>query len=416
MKARVFAYRALCAIMLEKTYSNLYLKKHLQEVEERERALASALVYGTLQNHLYVRYQWEYLADKAVKKETAILLDLSVYQLLFMDSLPDYAVINEAVEIARRQFGAKSAPFVNALLRNVLRKGKRPLPQDEMERLAIETSHPLWLLKMWKAQYGMEMCRATAYYDNRPRRTTVRVNTMKTTVEKLLAEGCYEKGRLCPDALVYTGTESLAQTSDYLNGLVSMQDEASMMVAHIVNPKPGERILDACSAPGSKACHMAERMQDQGVIVSCDIHAHRVDLIRAGAKRLGLRCIQPMVNDATKLSHLPKQSFDRVLCDVPCSGYGVLGRKSDIRVHMRSEDMDTLIPLQYDILKECATMVKPGGIVVYSTCTLNKKENEKQIERFLKEHEGFALLGMKTIFPFSCDSDGFFIAKLRAKA
>lgn len=413
MKARKFAYQALCDITINKTYSNLYLKEHLHKVDEKDRGLASNIVYGTLQNYRYVRYQWEYLAKNPVKKEVAILLDMSVYQLFFLENVPSYAILNEAVEIAKSKIEKKMGAFVNALLRNVMRNGKRALPQDENEALAIRYSYPSWLLKMWKAQYGDEMMMKTIHRFQQVHRNSVRVNTLKTTPQALIESGNYQPGKLCKDALYYVGDVPLATTSDYLEGRISMQDEASMMVAPIVNPKPHERILDMCSAPGSKACHMAQLMNDQGVIVCCDIHPHRVELIRSGAKRLGITCLQPMVNDATKLEHLPPHSFDRVLCDVPCSGYGVLGRKSDIKLHMQSSDMDTLIPLQYDILKQGALMVKTKGILVYSTCTLNKKENEKQIERFMKEYPNFKLLGMKTIFPHQCHSDGFFIAKLR---
>ena len=412
MKARKFAYQALCEIILKKTYSNLYLKEHLNKVDEKDRALASNIVYGTLQNHRYVRYQWEYLAKNPVKKEVAILLDMSVYQLLYLENVPSYAILNEAVDLAKKS-EAKMGSFVNGVLRNVMRNGKRGLPKDEMEALSIRYSYPLWLLKMWSAQYGNELMLRTVHAFQQVQRNSVRVNRMKASPQQLIDTGDFEKGRMCEDALFYIGDAPLATTSYYLEGIVSMQDEASMMVARIMNPKANDKVLDMCSAPGSKACHMAELMHDEGVVVCCDIHPHRVELIRAGAKRLHLKSLQPMVNDATKLEHLQPQSFDRVLCDVPCSGYGVLGRKSDIKLHMESSDMDTLIPLQYDILKQGALMLKPQGVLVYSTCTLNKKENEKQIERFMKEHPNFKLLGMKTIFPHQCQSDGFFIAKLR---
>lgn len=412
MKARKFAYQALCEIILKKTYSNLYLKEHLNKVDEKDRALASNIVYGTLQNHRYVRYQWEYLAKNPVKKEVAILLDMSVYQLLYLENVPSYAILNEAVDLAKKS-EAKMGSFVNGVLRNVMRNGKRGLPKDEMEALSIRYSYPLWLLKMWSAQYGNELMLRTVHAFQQVQRNSVRVNRMKASPQQLIDTGDFEKGRMCEDALFYIGDAPLATTAYYLEGIVSMQDEASMMVARIMNPKANDKVLDMCSAPGSKACHMAELMHDEGVVVCCDIHPHRVELIRAGAKRLHLKSLQPMVNDATKLEHLQPQSFDRVLCDVPCSGYGVLGRKSDIKLHMESSDMDTLIPLQYDILKQGALMLKPQGVLVYSTCTLNKKENEKQIERFMKEHPNFKLLGMKTIFPHQCQSDGFFIAKLR---
>ena len=195
---------------------------------------------------------------------------------------------------------------------------------------------------------------------------------------------------------------------------MSIQDEASQMVAYLLDPKPGMRVLDTCSAPGTKATHIAQLMQDEGEILCGDIHEHRVHLIEEGAKRLGITCMKAVVMDATTLENI-EGTFDRVLCDVPCSGYGVLANKSDIKYHMESSDMDTLIPLQQKILNCACEKVKQDGVLVYSTCTLNKKENEKQIEAFLSTHEDFILEEQKTIFPFEYQSDGFFMAKLRRK-
>ena len=206
---------------------------------------------------------------------------------------------------------------------------------------------------------------------------------------------------------------SLAATPWYAQGLLSIQDEASQLIARIVDPQKGEQILDVCSAPGTKANHMAELMQNDGSIVCGDIHEHRVELIREGAARLGITILKPQVMDATELKEVEGILFDRVLCDVPCSGYGVLARKSDIKVHMQSGDMDTLIPIQKAILAKSAEHVKEHGILVYSTCTLNKKENEKQVQAFLKEHENFTLIEERTIFPYTAHTDGFYMAKLQ---
>ena len=208
---------------------------------------------------------------------------------------------------------------------------------------------------------------------------------------------------------------NIADTSWYQSGCLAIQDEASQMIAPLLNPQPGQRILDVCSAPGTKATHMAQLMKDQGEIIALDIHEHRVALIEQGARRLGLSSIQTRCMDATCLEGLEEASFDGVLCDVPCSGYGTLSRKSDIKYHMQSEDMDTLIPLQAAILRQASAMVKPGGVLVYSTCTLNKKENEKQVEAFLQEHSEFEKVFERTVFPFEFGSDGFYMAKCRRK-
>ena len=217
MKARKFAYQALCEIIIKRTYSNLYLKEHLNKVDEKDRGLASNIVYGTLQNHRYVRYQWEYLAKNAVKKEVAILLDMSVYQLFYLENVPSYAILNEAVDLAKK-IEPKMGSFVNGVLRNVMRNGKRALPKDEMEALAIRYSYPSWLLKMWNAQYGNELMLRTVHAFQQVQRNSVRVNRMQTTVDELIATGDFEKGRMCEDALFYIGEAPLATTSYYLDG------------------------------------------------------------------------------------------------------------------------------------------------------------------------------------------------------
>lgn len=414
MNARELAYELLQAICIEKTYSNLLLRKRLDEAGEKNKGFVTQLVYGTLQNDRLCRYQWEDLVKKQPDARVAILLDMSVYQLLFMDKVPTYATINEAVNITKKRIHPKVARFVNATLHKVAQRKKRVIEGNEIERLAIETSHPTWLVTMWKAQYGWEIAQKICYADMETKPNAARVNTWKIDKAELLAqEPRFHEGALSEDALLYDG--NLASSHWYEEGYVSIQDEASQLIARIVDPKSGEQILDVCSAPGTKANHMAELMKNEGRIVCGDIHEHRVKLIEEGANRLGIRIIEAKCMDATKLEELKGECFDRVLCDVPCSGYGVLARKSDIKYHMQSSDMDTLLPIQKAILATASTHVRPGGVLVYSTCTLNKKENEKQIQAFLKEHEEFTLVEEKTIFPFVANTDGFYMAKLIRK-
>ncbi len=413
MKARMFVYQALCKICLEKTYSNLYLRNELDRVDPKDKALCTQIIYGTLQNYRLCRYQWEDFVHKKPKDSMCVLLDMCMYQLFFMDHLPAYAVVNEAVEIAKKQGGNKQGAFINAILHKVIKRQQRKLPSDDVEKLAIETSHPEWLVKMWSAQYGFETCRKICESNMNTPNVCARVNRMKISREELMEkDSLFELGKSCPSVLYYHGS-NLAKTSYYQDGLLSIQDEASQMVAYFLDPKPKEKILDVCAAPGTKTCHIAELMEDRGEIICGDIHPHRVELIKQGVNRLHLTSITPKVMDATSLEGLEEESFDRVLCDVPCSGYGVLGRKSDIKYHMQSSDMDEIIPIQAAILNKASQMVKKGGIVVYSTCTLNKKENEKQIEKFIKNHENFTLLQQETVFPYTYDSDGFFMAKLK---
>lgn len=414
MNARKIAFSMLKDICLHNTYSNLLLRKELNKAKEQDKGLITQIVYGTLQNYRLCRYQWEDLVKKLPSDDICVLLDMSIYQLFYMDKVPAYAIINEAVEITKKSIHPKMAKMVNAVLHQAERRKEREVIGNEVKMLAIKTSHPEWIVSMWKAQYGMDVAEKICYANMETKPNAARVNTWKTSKEKLLAQDeRFHEGYMSKDALLYDG--SIAETSSYEQGLISIQDEASQLIARIVDPQPDEEILDVCSAPGTKANHMAELMQNKGHIVCGDLHPHRVELIREGAKRLGITIMEPMVMDATELAEIKGQMFDRVLCDVPCSGYGVLARKSDIKYHMKSEDMDTLIPIQKKILSKSAEHVKPNGILVYSTCTLNKKENEKQIQAFLKEHDDFMLVEERTIFPFEAHSDGFYMAKLQRK-
>lgn len=411
MKARAFAYQALKKICLERIYSNLYLRKELYQVEEVDRPLATQIIYGTLQHARYCRYQWEKDVHKKVSEEIGILLDMSVYQLLYMDKIPTYAILYDAVELAKQQQGQKMGNLVNALLRNVMRRKHRPIEGDTLQILALETSHPDWIVKMWNAQYGEGITNKICRSNLEMKPQAARVNTLRCCKEELLQDPLFKDVKEVEDALIYLGG-SLASTTYYQEGKVIIQDVASQMVARVLDPRPKERVLDVCAAPGTKSTHIAQLMKDQGEIICGDIHEHRVALIQEGVQRLGLKSVHPIVMDATKLDGI-EGMFDRILCDVPCSGYGVLARKSDIKYHMKSEDMDTLIPLQQEILCRAAQFLKPQGILVYATCTLNKKENEKQVEKFLQNHPYFTCVSQRTVFPYEFHSDGFYMAKLQ---
>ena len=416
MKAREKAFEALCEIVLKGQYSNLYLRKELSDFNNADKALITSIVYGTMQHSMYLRYQWVHFVKDKISEDMALLMDMSIYQFLMMDKVPEYAIVNEAVEIAAKKHKGKYKKMINAMLRRFLREGKKEVIGTPEEVLSIETSHPLWIVQMWKSQYGWENTVKICQEDQKIAPQCARVNTMAASREEIIAQNpMFQKGKLSPDALIYQ-KGNIADSEEYQKGLLTIQDEASQCVAHLLAPKPNDRVLDACAAPGTKTTHMAQLMQDKGEIIALDLHEHRVELIRKGAERLKLSIIHPQCADAMHVSEMfESESFDKVLCDVPCSGYGVMKRKNDIKVHMKSTDMDGIIPLQKAILEECAKMVKKEGILVYSTCTLNKKENEKQIEAFLKNHHDFELIVQKTIFPFEAETDGFYMAKLKRK-
>lgn len=415
MNARMIAFSMLKDICIEGTYSNLLLRNGLNKADAKDKGMITQIVYGTLQNNRRCRFDWQSYAQKQPSKEVGILLDMSVYQMFYMDKVPTYAIINEAVMIAKKKIHGNYGTLVNAILHQVERNGRMALVGSEEVRLAIQSSHPDWLVHMWKHQYGWEATQRICSANLEVKPTAVRVNTMMTCVDELQREDAsFQKGVLSKDAAWYLGKD-LLHTPHYESGRISIQDEASQMIGYVLDPQCNESILDVCSAPGTKACHIAELMKDSGTIVCGDIHPHRVALIQEGADRLHLTSMKPMVMDATRLDELKDTLYDRVLCDVPCSGYGVLARKSDIKYHMKSSDMDTLIPLQKEILECSSNHVKAGGILVYSTCTLNKKENEKQIEVFLRLHQEFMLLEERTIFPYEYQSDGFYMAKLQKR-
>lgn len=415
MNARRLAFSLLKQICIEQKYSNLLLRNELKKAEQKDKGLITQIVYGTLQNYRYCRYQWEYLVRQLPSQECCILLDMSVYQFLCMDKIPSYAIINEAVNIAKSSMSNAYTGLINAVLHKIEKQKERPIEGTLEHILAIRTSHPDWLISMWKSQYGDETMEKICWSNMETKAQCVRVNTLKISKEQLLEKPQYTEGKLAVDALYYNG-DSLIQIDEYQQGLLSIQDESSQLVSEVLQPQPHERILDVCSAPGTKACHIAQMMKNKGYILCGDIHPHRVTLIDEGAARLGITIMEAREMDASTLLNIEDASFDRVLCDVPCSGYGVLSRKSDIKYHMKSEDMDTLIPLQQAILQCASKKLKPAGVLVYSTCTLNKKENEKQVERFLKHNPDFEKLEEQTIFPFLYDSDGFYMAKLKRKS
>lgn len=396
---RKWLWKALDEVVNKEVYSNLYLRNHLHEVSERDRALATRIFYGTIQNYRYCRACWSKFVKNKVNDKMDVLLTMSTYQLLFLDKVPSYAIVNDAVNIAKK-INVKYAGLTNAVLHKV--------KHIETKDVALKYSLPDWLYKMWGSQYGQEQALIMAKASVNILPLYVRRNVLKTEVEDFSSSEF-----ICGKDPLYIYTQNnYFHHPYYQKGYMSAQDEGSFAIAKFVDPKENERILDCCAAPGTKTMAMAEMMYNKGHIDSFDLHAHRKDLIESDAKRLGIDIVHAGVQDATKFKS--SVLYDRILCDVPCSGYGVLSRKPDIKLRMLPEDMDTLIPLQYAILNNVCQYVKKGGIIVYSTCTMNKKENEKQIERFLKEHDMFSLVDEVNIFSDS-KQDGFYMAKLVRK-
>lgn len=408
MNVRKVAVSVITDCLNQEVYSNLKLSQVISEglVKPIDVPLLTELVYGTITYKMTLDYYLaDFIRERKIPNYLRNILRLAVYQMKYLDKIPSHAIINEAVELTKERYKQQDANFVNAVLRNILRQGTKKVEtiEDPLERLSIETSHPLWLVKMWSKQYGFEVAEKLCRINNTKPLQFARLNFTKGEKAAVLAalkDIPYHEVPGIPEAIYFT-ENNIAHSQAFKAGYLTIQDLSSMLVGIVLDPKAGEQILDTCSAPGGKATHMAERMQNQGRVVACDIHEHKLGLIKQNAKRLGLSIVEPQLCDATKLTETFKpQSFDRVLVDAPCSGFGVIRRKPEIKYNKTPEDLDQILTLQKAIIKEAMTMVKPGGRLVYSTCTINKKENEKMVEYILQsdhfelEPKPFMALGL----------------------
>ena len=413
--ARIHAYRILNQYFEDESFLNIALNEELKksELKREDKDLCTTIVYGTIQNLLAIQYQLQpYIKGKRVKKKIKTLLYLSLYQLMYLDKIPEYAVINEAVNIAKKQ-GYQTSKFVNAVLRNFVRNERRSLEGlDELERISIETSHPLWMVKMFNKQYGLEKAKKICLEDNTPPTRSGRVNTFKASKEELLKEGCFKEGTLSKDALLYN-KGNLALTSYFKEGKVTIQDESSQLVARLLDPQKTDYVLDMCSAPGSKTTHLSALMENQGKIEAYDLYEHKVKLVEYNLRRLGVKNVHIQAGDSTKLKEVyPEKTFDRILLDAPCSGFGVLKRKPEIKYH-DSSIMDGLVSLQALLLENAYYLLKNDGTMVYSTCTINKKENELMIQKFIEKHPDMEVIKQRTILNYEYHTDGFFMCKMK---
>ena len=433
------ALTILLAVDKHQAYSNLLLNQTINKykIEDKDRALLTELTYGTLQHKYTLDFYLEPFVRGKVDLWVKWLLRLSLYQMQYLDRIPEHAVVNEAVEIAKRRGHKGIASLVNGILRSILRQGVRSTEEisNPVKRLAIETSHPDWLVERFIESYGMEKTAEMLQENNVPPMQTVRVNTTKATVEEVIAqlnkEGVkVQQSKVIPECLYFLNRNP-SRTAAFKNGFITIQDESSMLPANVLNPQPGWRILDMCAAPGGKTTHMAEIMKNEGSILATDIHTHKLDLLDETSTRLGLDIIQTAPIDGRKASEfLQAESFDAVLVDAPCSGLGVMRRKPDIKYTKREEDLSRLHDIQLELLANAVKVLKKGGRLVYSTCTVNKEENEETVRAFLASHEEVESIslenlpkqllersqdGMVQVFPQDFGSDGFFIAAFRKK-
>lgn len=406
--AREAALLALYEIEYNGAYSNIALKNilNIKELDERDRAFSTALVYGVTAHKLTLDYMIEQLSSIKLKKLSRYILlivRMGLYQIRYMDKVPQSAAVNESVRLARRYGHSAAAGYVNGVLRTAART-----EPAEPEEAYLRYSFAKKAAEKLFADYGGRAENIMRALNQNPE-MTVRANRLKTdrsALSKLLgAEIC----PLAPDAL-YVKRLDAAASREFAQGLFTVQDAAPMAACLALSPKKGELVMDVCAAPGGKTTYLAELMENCGRIIAFDIHAHRTELIKKNAERLGIDIIETRVHDARIMTEEFKGKADKVLADVPCSGLGIARRKPELKY---KTDFDELPALQLEILKTSAEYLKRGGELVYSTCTLYKDENEQVVERFLKKSPDFELQSMKTLLPDSVDCDGFFIAKIK---
>ncbi len=430
LSVRELVLDILIEVNEKEQYSHLVLRDVLnkyQYLEKQERAFLTRLTEGTIEHMLEMDFIINSFSKVKVHKMKPLirtLLRMSVYQLKYMDSIPDAAVCNEAVKLAKKRGFGQLGGFVNGVLRNIARDmGNLQYPNAKIEPvsyLEIKYSIPAWIVQQWLTDYGFEQTEiiCASFLQERP--ITIRTNLTKCTPEELSA-------RLTEEGVTVRPIERLSyafeiEGFDYLNllpsfqeGLFYVQDVSSMMVAEAAAPQEGNYIIDVCAAPGGKASHLAEKMHGTGMVEARDLTEYKVSLIEENMERHGLTNMTAVMMDATCYNQDSREKADVLICDLPCSGLGVMGKKTDIRYKMTAEKQAELVKLQRQILDTVFPYVKRGGTLVYSTCTIHKGENEDNVAWFINKYPEFELLTQEQMFPGETYHDGFFVAKLVRK-
>ena len=438
--ARETALRVLVSCRTNGAWADAALKAQLGRdgLSGPDAALCSRIVYGVMQNRLLLDfYIGAYCSQKPDHLQPPLLdiLRVGAYQILFLDKVPDSAAVNTSVELAKLCKRGQAAGLVNAVLRKIS-QNKENLPnipdRDEARYLSIRYSHPKWLVKRLLALLGREEAEAFLAADNGVAPLTVQVNPLKTTPEALIA-GLAEVGVTArphpwvPGCLELSGTGDLTALEAFRAGDFVVQDPAARLVSLFAEVRPGQRVLDVCAAPGGKSFSAAFAMEDRGTILACDLHENKLKRIREGADRLGLTCIETEAADGRTPHPDWVGIFDAVLVDAPCSGLGIIRKKPDTR-YKKADDLFTLPVVQAAILENAATYVRPGGMLVYSTCTILPEENQQVTDAFLAEHPEFfreniarpepvgETDGQLTLWPQRHGTDGFYICRMRRQA
>ncbi len=416
ISAREAALLALNDIFYNGMYSNLAVKetlKRCRNMDKNEKALFTNLVYGVVSRHFTLEYiisKYSRVKLKKLARYVKLILEMGIYQLAYLNKIPESAAVNESVNLAKRYTKKGADRFINAVLRSFSRDGKKiDYPEGD---IAIKHSFSAEMANMLINQFGYEFADSLMGALNNLPEMLIRPNILKTTAPDLseLLKKSGTENRLTDYGMINTEGFVVSQNQLYNDGYFTPQDRGAYTASLVLDPKKGETVIDMCAAPGGKTTHIAELMDDCGKVIAFDIYDHKIKLINNSASRLGLKSIEAKIADSTQKIDEYISSADRVLCDVPCSGWGIIRRKPDIK--LSHTDLSELYDIQRKILYNGAEYVKNGGCLVYSTCTVNKKENEERISEFLNEHREFKKVNEKTFYPNVDGCDGFYICRL----
>lgn len=450
-RIREIALNILVKINYKKGYINIILNNFLEKskISVRDAAFINEITYGVVRNRnkldwIISQFSTKDLADTPIWIKN--ILRMGVYQLLFLDRVPDYAVCNESVQLAKKYGNPKVAKFVNSILRNIIRDRENICWPDKDKEpalyISVVYSHPYWIIERWLKRFGFKDTIKICEANNKIPSLVIRTNTLKISrsdLKKILEKENIpvKEGIFTKEALYIKGLPNITKFPAYREGLFQIQDEASILVSHLVDPLPGEVIIDVCSAPGGKTTHLAQLMNNKGTILAFDTHKKRLSMVEDNCQRLGIDIVKTQLNDVTKLNINYINKADKVLVDVPCSGLGVLRRKPDLKWQtFNLKRFQKLSKLQGEILSTASNYVKVGGRLIYSTCSTEPEENEEVVGKFLDKNHNFELEDLSDfikerrlkvyksnqkkffqIYPglSDLDLDGFFMAKMIRK-
>ncbi|RBP41107.1 16S rRNA (cytosine(967)-C(5))-methyltransferase RsmB [Garciella nitratireducens] len=440
---REVALKVLYEIDKNNAYSNICLKKILNHTSLKplDRAFVTQLVYGVIKNKFKIDWIISQFSNTPIKKISPWVLNilrLGIYQMLYLDKIPQSAAVNESVKLGKKYGHKRISGFINGILRSISRSPQeilQPDKKDIVHFLSIYYSHPKWMVEKWIKEYGKDFTIDLLKKNNEAPSISVRTNTLKISRERLIdllqkEDIVTKKGEWCPEAIILENISNIDKNKYFKEGLFQVQDQSSMLVAHVLNPKENQLVIDVCAAPGGKTTHIAQKMNNTGKIIARDIYDHKLSLIKQNRDRLGISNIILEKYNALEVDSDLIGQADRVLLDAPCSGLGIIRRKPDLKWNKCFNDIKKITILQYKMLENAGKYLKKGGILVYSTCTINPDENFNIVKKFLTKNSNFKIVpilpicekmekhkeieeGYLQLFPNIDFVDGFFISKIQ---